>query len=157
MEYRNWIRALLLAAAFLGRWLASDAALAQDVSLAGPDPREIPIRRIQGPLGTVTGVDQLPVRREMPDVMLMNDGTRVTTRAQWEKRRQEIKRTLAYYAVGQMPPAPGNVKGQELQSELVLDGSVQYRLVRLTFDPERKLFLNIGIFTPVIGGPFPAI
>src|SRR5260370_4835345 len=147
MEYRNWIRALLLAAAFLGRWLASDAALAQDVSLAGPDPREIPIRRIQGPLGTVTGVDQLPVRREMPDVMLMNDGTRVTTRAQWEKRRQEIKRTLAYYAVGQMPPAPGNVKGQELQSELVLDGSVKDRLSPLTVRRQCNLSLNIGTLT----------
>jgi hypothetical protein len=29
--------------------------------------------------------------------------------------------------------------------------------VHLTFGPDRKLFLNIGIFTPVAGGPFPAI
>jgi hypothetical protein len=123
----------------------------------GPDPREIPIPRIQGALGKLPGVDQLPVRKDMPDVMVMNDGTKVTTRAQWEKRRAEIKRTLAYYAVGQMPPAPGNVKGQELQSELVLDGTVKYRLVHLTFGPEQKLFLNIGVFTPVTGGPFPAI
>ena len=81
----------------------------------------------------------------------------MATRAQWEKRREEMKRTLAYYAVGQMPPPPGNVQGQELHSELVLNGSVKYRLVHLTFGPERKLFLNIGIFTPVAGGPFPTI
>ena len=81
--------------------------MAQNASPAGPDPREIPIPRIQAPLGTLPGVDQLPVRKEMPDVMLMNDGTKVTTRAQWEKRREEIKRTLAYYAVGQMPPRAG--------------------------------------------------
>jgi hypothetical protein len=157
MRFQNWIRGLLLTAAHLGIWMATDPAMAQNAAPAGPDPREIPIPHIQGPLGKLPGVDKLPVRKEMPDVMLMNNGTRIATRAQWEKRRQEIKRTLAYYAVGQMPPAPGNVKGKELQSELVLDGSVKYRLVRLTFGPEEKLFLHIGIFTPVTGGPFPAI
>ena len=123
----------------------------------GPDPREIPVPRIKTPMGALPGVAELPVRKEMPDVMVMKDGTRVTTRAQWAKRREEMKRILEYYAVGQMPPAPGNVKGQELQSETVLDGTVKYRLVHLTFGPEEKLFLNVGIFTPAKGGPFPAI
>lgn len=93
----------------------------------------------------------------MPDVMLMNDGTRVTTRRQREKRREEMKRVLAYYAVGQMPPPPRNVKGKEIKSETVLDGTVKYRLVHLTFGPAEKLGLDIGIFTPADGGPFPAI
>lgn len=136
---------------------ASWMGMAQNAPPTGPDPREIPIPKIQTPLGSMPGVDQLPVRSEMPDVMVMNDGTKVTTRAQWEKRREEMKRTLVWYAVGQMPPPPGNVHGQELHSELVLNGSVKYRLVHLTFGPERQLFLNIGIFTPVTGGPFPAI
>jgi hypothetical protein len=99
----------------------------------------------------------LPVRKELPDVMAMNDGSRVTSRRQWDKRREEMKRILAYYAVGQAPPPPGNVKGHEMQTETVLDGSVRYRLVHLTFGPQAKLSLNIGIFTPVNGGPFPAI
>jgi hypothetical protein len=89
--------------------------------------------------------------------MVMNDGTKVTNARQWEKRRQEMKRILGYYAVGQMPPAPGNVKGTVLHSETVLDGAVNYRLVHLTFGPAEKLFLDIGIFTPSEGGPFPAI
>src|SRR5262249_44441794 len=109
------------------------------------------------PMGTLPGVAELPVRKEMPDVLVAADGTRVTTRAQWEKRREEMKRILAYYAVGQMPPAPGNVKGDETARETVLDGSVRYRMVHLTFGPERKLALDIGIFTPVAGGSFPAI
>jgi hypothetical protein len=109
-------------------------------------------------MGTLPGVDQLPVRAELPDVMVMNDGTRVRTSEQWEKRRGEIKRILEYYAVGQMPPPPGNVRGSEVQSQLVLDGKVKYRLVRLTFGPDEKLELNIGIFTPTHApGPFPAI
>ncbi len=124
---------------------------------AGPDPREIPIPPIQTALGPMPGVDELPVRPEMPDVLTMNDGTKVTRPEQWSRRREEIRRTLAYYAVGQMPPAPGNVRGREVKSETVLDGQVRYRLVHLTFGPEEKLGLDIGIFTPADGGPFPAI
>jgi hypothetical protein len=123
----------------------------------GPDPREIPIPRIDTKMGTLRGVTALPVRKDLPDVMVMNDGTKVITPRQWEKRKEEMRRILAYYAVGQMPPAPGNVKGQETKSESVSDGSVKYRLIHLTFGPAEKLGLDIGIFTPVHGGPFPAI
>lgn len=126
-------------------------------SVAGPDPREIPLPPIKTAMGTLPGVNDLPVRTELPDVMTMNDGTKVTTVKQWEKRREEMKKILEYYAIGQMPPPPRNVKGQEVQSQLVLDGKVKYRLVHLTFGPKRKLALDIGIFTPVAGGPFPAI
>jgi hypothetical protein len=39
----------------------------------------------------------------------------------------------------------------------VLDGQIRYRLVPLTFGPGDKLSLDIGIFTPIEGGPFPII
>src|SRR5690349_3555091 len=129
-------------------------AIAQDV---GPDPREIPIPPIKTPMGRLPGVADLPVRREMPDVLLTNAGKKVANSKEWQRRREEMRRTLAYYAVGQAPPPPGNVKGKVVQSETVLDGTVQYRLVHLTFGPAEKLGLDIGIFTPVEGGPFPAI
>ena len=122
-----------------------------------PDPREIPVPPIPSKLGKMPGVGDLPVRAAMPDVMVMNDGTRVATRAQWRKRRDEMRRTLEYYATGQMPPPPRNVKGKEVASETVLDGQVKYRLVHLTFGPQGKLGLDVGVFTPVTGGPFPAI
>ena len=124
---------------------------------AGAEPREIPVPRIATPLGTLPGVTELPARAALPDVLVMNDGTRVTTARQWQARRQEMRRLLSYYAVGQMPPPPGNVKGREIQSELVLDGTVRYRLVRLTFGPKSGLSLDIGVFAPVLGGPFPAV
>ena len=126
-------------------------------SAVGPDPREIPLPPIQTALAPMPGVNELPVRRELPDVLTMNDGTKVTTPEQWLRRREEIKRTLAYYAIGHMPPPPGNVKGREVKAETVLDGQVKYRLVHLTFGPGEKLSLDIGIFTPTDGGPFPAI
>jgi len=85
------------------------AAFAQDDR---PDPKEIPVPRIKTPLGTMPGVDKLPVRRELPDVLVMNDGKRVTTKAQWEKRRAEMRRILEYYAVGAIPPHPATSRAK---------------------------------------------
>ncbi|MGA2797571.1 MAG: glycosyl hydrolase family 28 protein [Thermoguttaceae bacterium] len=138
--------------------IAAAAASAQTAPPAsGPDPKEIPIPEIKTDLGKMPGVDELPVRADLPDPMVISDGAKVATKEQWIKRREEIKRTLEYYAVGEMPPPPGNVKGVEVATETVLDGKVKYRLVHLTFGPEEKLSLDIGIFTPVEGGPFPTI
>jgi len=122
-----------------------------------PDPKEIPLPPAATSMPAMPGVDKLPNRPEMPDVLTMNNGQKVTTAAQWKRRREEMKRILEYYAVGQAPPAPRNLKGKEINSETVLEGAVKYRLVRLTFGPAEKLGLDIGIFTPVSGGPFPAI
>jgi hypothetical protein len=153
----HFIRMKFLRAIILSVLVTAIATRGQSSnSVAGPDPREIPLPPIKTAMGTLPGVNDLPVRPEMPDVMTMNNGQKVTTVRQWKKRREEMKRILEYYAVGQMPPPPGNVKGEEIKSQLVLDGKVTYRLMHLTFGPERKLALDIGIFTPIGGqGPFP--
>ena len=124
---------------------------------AGAAAREIPVPPIATGMASLPGVAELPSRPAMPDVMVMNDGTTVTTRRQWQQRREEMRQVLSYYAVGHMPPPPGNVKGREIATELVLDGTVRYRLIRLTFGPKQQLGLDIGVFTPVTGGPFPAV
>ena len=106
---------------------------------------------------TFTEVNDLPVRKEMPDVMTMSDGTRVTTVAQWRVRREEMKAVLEHYELGHAPPPPGNVSGQEIQSRLVLGGAAKFQWVHLKFGPEGKLGFDIAIFTPTNGGPFPTI
>ena len=122
-----------------------------------PDPKEIPVPPIATSMKKMPGVSELPDRPEMPDVLTMNNGKKVATAAQWKVRRAEIRHILEYYAVGQAPPPPGNVKGREVRSELVMNGKVKYRLVHLTFGPKSSLSLDIGIFTPVAGGPVPAV
>jgi hypothetical protein len=131
---------------------------AQASSPSGPDPREIPVPIIKTSMKILPGVNKLPVQENLPDALVMNDGTKVTTISQWNKRRNEIRKILEYYAVGQMPPAPGNVRGTEIKSELVANGKVKYRLIKLNFGPESKLELYIGVFTPNDQkGPFPTI
>lgn len=124
---------------------------------ARPDPSELPVPPIPTSMRAMPGVDKLPNHPEMPDVLTMADGKKVKTVEQWKRRREEMKRILEYYAVGQAPPAPGNVKGREVSSQLVMDGKVKYRLVHLTFGPQESLSLDIGVFTPVAGGPFPTL
>jgi len=103
-------------------------------------------------------VSELPVRPEMPDVMVMSDGTRVTTVKQWRQRREEMKQILEFYELGHAPPPPGNVTGQEIQSRSVLGGAAHFRLVHLKFGPGEMLGFDVGIFIPAKGsGPFPTI
>jgi hypothetical protein len=123
----------------------------------GSDSREIPVPPIDAPLGELPGPADLPIWTGLPDLFTSDDGGKVATLDQWIRRRGELRRTLAYYAVGQSPPPPGNVEGHELCAESVLGGRVRYRLVRLSFGPNRALSLNIGVFSPSRGGPFPAI
>ena len=134
---------------------------------AEPDPAKaitplpphyaIPLPEIKTAQKPMPGVDQLPVRKEMPDVMTMNDGKKVKTVKEWDQRRTEMMKTLDWYAVGEAPPPPGNVKGTEVHSELVLDGKYKYRLVHLTFGPNSSLNLDIGIFTPVDNNHVPTL
>jgi hypothetical protein len=100
-------------------------------------------------------VQELPVQTNMPDVMTMSDGTKVTTPKQWRKRREEMKEILEHYELGHAPPAPGNVRGQDLQSHTVLGGAANFRLVHLSFGPKRALGMDIAIFSPAGKGPFP--
>jgi len=138
-------------------FLLTALTLAQSPPPSGPDPREIPVPPIKTPVGRLPSANQLPTREDLPPVLLTAKGAKVTNLRQWEQRRQEMRRLLSYYAIGQMPPPPGNVQGQTLLTESVLGGSATYRLVRLTFGPQRKLELHIGIFTPATGGPFPTV
>jgi hypothetical protein len=48
----------------------------------------------------------LPSRPELPDPLVMMDGTKVTTKEQWtEKRRPELKALFQHYMYGTIPPA----------------------------------------------------
>lgn len=122
-----------------------------------PDPREIPLPVIKTDQKPMPGVDQLPTRTELPDVMTMNDGKKVKTIKQWDERRKEMMKTLDWYAVGQAPPPPGNVKGTVVHEETVLDGKYKYRLVHLTFGPNESLSLDIGIWAPVGNNHVPTL
>ena len=77
---------ILVAAIATAGSSATGAGTQAPVPPAGPDPREIPVPPIRTSLGTLPGVQNLPVRVEMPDVMTLSSGEKVTTLAQWNER-----------------------------------------------------------------------
>ncbi len=110
---------------------------------------------------TFPAVNDLPIQTNMPNPLLTADGKTITTPAEWQQHRVAVKQIIEHYALGHMPPPPGNVKGHEVVSRMLADGKTSYRLVHLTFGPEEKLSLDISIFLPAetngIKAPFPVI
>jgi hypothetical protein len=100
-------------------------------------------------------VDALPSCPQLPNPLVMQDGTNVTTKEQWLKRREELKELFAHYMYGHMPPAPGNVVGEIVKTEPVDGGT--HQMVRLRFGPDRKLTINLSMVIPPGKGPFPVM
>ena len=52
-------------------------------------------------------VAELPVLKELPNPLVMLDGTPVTTQEQWlTKRRPELQQLFQHYMYGYLPPKP---------------------------------------------------
>src|ERR1700732_5355950 len=55
-------------------------------------------------------IDKLPSHPELPDPLVMLDGTRVATKEDWlQKRRPELKNLFQHYMYGYFPPRPDNL------------------------------------------------
>src|SRR5262249_16315160 len=94
---------------------------------------------------------------EMPDPLIMRNGEKVKSVAQWRQRREEMKEILEFYELGHAPPPPGNVSGDELKSSEGLDGTARFRLGHLKFGPGQKLCVDVAIFRREGDGPFGTV
>lgn len=62
--------------------------------------------------------DKLPSRADFPDPLVMLDGTKVTTKEQWEKkRRPELKALFEHYMYGKRPTDGGKVAVKVLHED----------------------------------------
>src|SRR5271155_3399092 len=102
-------------------------------------------------------VADLPLRLDMPDPLITNNGQKITNLQQWRTRREEMKAIIEEYEFGHAPPAPGNVSGREIVSKMLLDGKVRFRVVHLSFGAEGKLGFDVAVFSPSGAGAFPTI
>ncbi len=104
-------------------------------------------------------VDDMPAVAELPDPFLFQDGERVSTPEDWRKRREEMLALILRYQYGHMPPPPGNVRvAEELESGVRVEGSIDFRRVKLSMGPEEKLSFEAHIYLPAkLPGPFPVV
>ncbi|MFO0798697.1 MAG: acetylxylan esterase [Gemmataceae bacterium] len=77
---------------------------------------------------------QLPARPGLPDPTVMLDGTRVSSKADWEsKRRPELKALFEHYMYGRRPADPAKVTAKvRFNDEKAFDGKGTLTEVELT-------------------------
>jgi hypothetical protein len=81
-------------------------------------------------------ITKLPAYADLPNPLVMLDGTRVTTREQWfEKRRPELKRLFEHYMYGCLPPAEKIVATIEREDRKYFGGKATKKEVTIAFGP----------------------
>lgn len=103
-------------------------------------------------------MEKFSIKNELPDPFLMSNGKNVSSISDWEKQKESIKAILFQYEYGHMPPPPGNISSEVTKRiELVFNNFGIQKNVKLSFGPEKKLFMNVELTYPVGNGPFPTI
>lgn len=98
------------------------------------------------PVGTIP--DALTSNPKLPDPFKKLDGTRITTKAEWRCRREEIRKLAEKFAYGSKPPKPESVTGSVTNSMIT---------VKVT-DKGKSTTFNATVKLPTSGSaPYPAI
>lgn len=95
-------------------------------------------------------VKDLPEIKELPDPLVMFDGTPVTTAEQWRKeRRPELISLFEYYVYGKAPSPPDNFSFTvENIDPKAFGGKATRKIVTLRFGPEGTRPVTLLLVTP---------
>ena len=86
-------------------------------------------------------VDSLAAKPELPDPLVMSDGTRVTTKDDWMTRRvPELRALFEHYMYGRRPQAVHGVEGKVLRTDPAAFGG------KATL---KEVHVNVGLDAPV--------
>src|SRR5688572_21572648 len=95
-------------------------------------------------------VKDLPVQPDLPDPLVMFDGTWLTTAKQWkEKRRPELAALFQHYMYGQLPPKPEKITFKvQAEHDDFLDGKATLKLVTINFGSEDTPQIDLMLVLP---------
>lgn len=98
----------------------------------------------------------LPAVNSLPDPFTFFNGRKVRTRADWEKRRAEIKDLAQYYEFGTMPAPPHALAATSAQGP---EGAVRANTITVTVeDNGRSASFKPVLYLPASGtAPYPVI
>ena len=116
---------------------------------------------------TPTGVDTekalptsaiaFPADTQFTDLFTFNDGTRVESIEDWQRRREQLIEPLLFYQYGRIPPKPDQVIARIDRQEEHQSGLGTLHLMTLIIDSEKKLEMQIALYKPKTPGPHPVI
>src|SRR5207249_9297038 len=92
----------------------------------------------------------LSAQPAMPDPLMMLDGRRITSRAQWfDQRRPELKALFEHYMYGPIPPKPAQVAIKSLgENHDFLDGKATLKLITLATGPGNAPRIDLMVVVP---------
>lgn len=94
-------------------------------------------------------LDKLPTHQELPDPLVLLDGTRVTTPEQWQTRRKpELKTLFQHYMYGEMPPAPHITATVRSVNDKCLGGKATLKQISIALGPTGCPPLELMLVTP---------
>jgi hypothetical protein len=117
-----------------------------------PPPAEPPVFSENGGVDcvvpTLPDFDALPTIARLPDPFTKVDGARISSKAEWRCRRQEIQKQAERYVYGEKPAKPETVSGTVANDSITVDVSNQGESTRFT----------VSVQLPDGGpGPYPAL
>jgi hypothetical protein len=93
--------------------------------------------------------EKLPDRSDLPDPLVMLDGTRITTVRDWnEKRRPELKKLFEHYMYGTMPKPVAIRATVEREDANALGGKATLREVTIAFRPPDTPKIHLLLVLP---------
>ncbi len=102
-------------------------------------------------------LDGLPIVSELPDLMRLSNGDAVSTKADWARRREEMKAMLQHYQYGHLPPRPDSVRVVEVSTSPIPNTTgIQQRLT-LVIGSKTQLPMRIAVYRPLVEGKLPVI
>jgi len=99
------------------------------------------------PVTLLPSINQLPSVKLLPDPFLKDNGKRYTRFADWECRRNDIKRKIEHYETGIKPNRPDSISASFADTLLT---------VTITHNGE-TMTLTAKVTLPSGQGPFPAV
>ncbi len=93
---------------------------------------------------------KLPARPGLPDPLTLLDGSKVTTKDEWvRKRRPELKKLFEHYMYGYFPPKPDNVRFKvERVDRAALGGKATLKEITISFGPPGTPQIHLMLFVP---------
>ncbi len=105
-------------------------------------------------------VSELPVQKELPDLLTMLDGRKITTKEQWiNERRPELKILFQHYMYGYFPPPPAKVDVAVRRTDPgCLGGKATLKELTLSFGPPKAPKIDLLLVVPNRRtGPAPVV
>jgi hypothetical protein len=101
--------------------------------------------------------DKLAKNETLPDLFKMFDGTKVTTKTQWQKRKKELIKLFQFYEYGVLPPKLSISEASEIFSDTIFNNSVIYKIIRLTYGRKKQITVYLYLAIPVGSGLHPVV